>query len=121
MPIPAGPDDVIATTSDGTSFGFHLRTLADDTLIGFVALFSIEWNNGVGTMAVGIGNPDYRGKGYGADALFLILRYAFAELNLHRVGLDVISYNSAAIRAYERAGLPKRGRAPCRSVAGRYP
>ncbi len=89
--------------------GFSLRTVEDDRLIGFVAIHSIEWNNQAGLMAIGIGEADYRGRGYGADALRLILRYAFEELNLHRVGLDVISNNERAIRAYERAGFKQEG------------
>jgi len=88
---------------------FHLRTLEDDRLIGFVALHSIEWNNQVGLLAIGIGEPSYRGRGYGADALRLVLRYAFDELNLHRVGLDVIDNNAQAIQAYERVGFKREG------------
>ena len=88
---------------------FHLRTLDDDRLIGFVALHSIEWNNQAGLLSIGIGEPGYRGRGYGADALRLILRYAFEELNLYRVGLDVIADNARAIRAYEKAGFKHEG------------
>ena len=88
---------------------FHLRTLEDDRLIGFVAIDTIEWNNQVGLLAIGIGEPNYRGRGYGADALRLILRYAFDELNLHRVGLDVIANNAQAIQAYERVGFRQEG------------
>ena len=88
---------------------FDLRTVEDNRLIGFVAIHSIEWNNQAGLLAIGIGEPNYRGHGYGADALRLILRYAFDELNLHRVGLDVISNNAQAIRAYERVGFKQEG------------
>lgn len=90
---------------------FHLRTLDADRLIGFVALHSIEWNNQAGLLSIGIGDPEYRGRGYGSDALRLALRYAFAELNLYRLGLDVIAANAAAIRAYERAGFRHEGAA----------
>jgi RimJ/RimL family protein N-acetyltransferase len=90
---------------------FHLRTLQDDRLIGFVVIHSIEWNNQAGLLSIGIGDPDYRGRGYGSDALRLALRYAFDELNLYRVGLDVIAGNAAAIRAYERAGFRREGSA----------
>ncbi|MDQ0493016.1 GNAT family N-acetyltransferase [Paenibacillus brasilensis] len=89
---------------------FRLRTLADDVLIGFVAIHGIEWNNRTGQLAVGIGNTEYRGKGYGTEAVRLILRYAFYELNLNRVGLDVIEYNDQAIRTYEKAGFQIEGR-----------
>ncbi|NLF14059.1 MAG: GNAT family N-acetyltransferase [Anaerolineaceae bacterium] len=91
------------------SIEFRLRTLEDDRLVGFVALHTIEWNNRAAMLAIGIGEADYRGKGYGADALRLILRYAFDELNLERVGLDVIANNQAAMRAYERTGFRREG------------
>lgn len=40
----------------------------------------------------------------------LILCYAFNELNLNRVGLDVIEYNDQAIRTYQKAGFQLEGR-----------
>lgn len=88
---------------------FRLRTVADDTLIGFVALHSIEWNNGTALLSMGIGEAAYRDKGYGSEALRLTLRYAFTELNLYRVGLNVIGSNERAIRAYEKAGFVREG------------
>jgi RimJ/RimL family protein N-acetyltransferase len=108
---PRGPEAFVSADGAGTATAveFRLRTLEDDRLIGFVALHSIEWNNRAGLLSIGIGEPDYRGKGYGSEALRLILRYAFNELNLERVGLDVIANNLAAIRAYERAGFRQEG------------
>ncbi|MFC4618892.1 hypothetical protein ACFO4N_09140 [Camelliibacillus cellulosilyticus] len=47
------------------SIEFRLRTLEDESLIGFVALFGIEWNNQCGKVAIGIGDPHCRNKGYG--------------------------------------------------------
>jgi RimJ/RimL family protein N-acetyltransferase len=91
------------------SVEFRIRTLDADRLIGFVALHSIEWNNRAGLLSIGIGEAEYRGKGYGTDALRLVLRYAFDELNLLRVGLDVISNNVAAVRAYEKVGFVHEG------------
>lgn len=96
----AGPNEVY----------FRLRTIKDDKLIGFSAIHGIEWNNRVGLLAMGIGEVQNRNKGYGSDALRLTLRYAFHELNLHRVGLDVIEYNANAIRTYEKAGFRLEGR-----------
>ncbi len=98
-----------AKSHGSSNFEFRLRTIEDDRLIGFVALHGMEWNNQACLLAVGIGNPEYRGKGYGTDALNLMLRYAFYELNLNRVGLDVISYNLQAIKAYEKVGFKVEG------------
>ncbi|MBS2969524.1 GNAT family N-acetyltransferase [Metabacillus sp. KIGAM252] len=89
---------------------FRIRTNEEDQLLGFAALHSIEWNNQCGLLAIGIGEEENRGKGYGAEALQLLLQYAFYELNLNRVGLDVISYNEPAIRAYRKAGFTEEGR-----------
>ncbi|PLS18011.1 GNAT family N-acetyltransferase [Bacillus sp. M6-12] len=89
---------------------FRLRTIKDDQLIGFAAIHSIEWNNRAGLLAMGIGDSSNRNKGYGSEALRLILRYAFNELNLDRVGLEVIEYNKGGIRAYEKAGFQQEGR-----------
>jgi len=91
-------------------YHFAIRTRADDRLAGFVRLDHIEWNNGTSQVTLGIGDPNDRGRGFGAEALKLILRYAFAELNLHRVSLDVFEYNPRAIRSYEKAGFVVEGR-----------
>ncbi|GIN85207.1 N-acetyltransferase [Heyndrickxia sporothermodurans] len=98
------------STSSSNSFYFQVRTIQEDQLIGFVVIHSIEWNNRAGMLAIGIGEAKNRNKGYGTGALRLILRYAFHELNLTRVGLDVIDYNKRAIRAYEKVGFQQEGR-----------
>ena len=96
--------------ADPNRLEFHIRTLADDRLIGFVALHSVEWNNRAALLAIGIGEPEFLGQGYGTDALQLILRFAFHELNLYRVSLDVIASNTRAIRTYEKLGFQREGR-----------
>lgn len=92
-----------------TDFVFGIRLLADDALIGWIALDGILWSQQVGGLAVGIGRRDARGKGYGAEALRLLLDFAFDELNLHRVQLTVFAYNQRAIRLYERLGFQHEG------------
>jgi RimJ/RimL family protein N-acetyltransferase len=91
------------------NYYFHLRPLESDQPIGFVVLFNLKWRNQTAEMAIGIGAREYRGKGYGQEALFLLLRYAFTELMLRRVSLTVMEYNLAAIKAYERAGFQREG------------
>jgi len=91
------------------SYVFRIRTLADDTLIGVVALGDLQWNHQCAMMGIAIGDPDYWGKGYGSDAIQLMLRYAFHELNLYRVWLSTIGYNTRAARAFEKAGFRPEG------------
>lgn len=93
---------------DPNLFLFRLRTLADDLLIGSGDL-EVMWVNQSAFLAIGIGDSDYWGKGYGSDGLHLLLRYGFNELGLHRIGLNVISNNTRAICAYEKAGFSYEG------------
>lgn len=91
------------------SYTFGIRTLADDQLIGFVGLGGIQHTHGDTWVGIGIGDRKYWGKGYGSEAMRLILRYAFSELNLHRVSLGVFAYNTRAQRAYEKCGFQLEG------------
>lgn len=59
---------------------------------------------------ISIGEPEFWGKGYGSEALELVLRYAFEELNLNRMELDVLANNERAWRAHERAEFRREGR-----------
>jgi RimJ/RimL family protein N-acetyltransferase len=89
---------------------FSIRTLAEDKLIGFIAFEDIAWSNRDTYVAIGIGERDFCGKGYGTDAMRLMLRYGFEELNLHRVSLTVYEYNPRGIRSYEKCGFKHEGR-----------
>lgn len=89
---------------------FTFRRLADDRLIGFVGLADLDWVNGSGLAVIGIGERDCWGRGYGTDAMELILQYGFLELNLHSISLCVFAYNPRAIRSYEKAGFQHEGR-----------
>ncbi len=102
-------EETQALRSDSNGVLFHIHTLAEDRMIGFVAIHGIEWNNQAGKISIGIGDPEYRGQGYGTDAMRLALRYAFEELNLHRLGLNVNANNPGAIRVYEKLGFRHEG------------
>jgi RimJ/RimL family protein N-acetyltransferase len=62
-------------------------------------------------VAIALGERKFWGNGFGTDAMRVMLRYAFNELNLRRVGLIVFEYNPRAIRSYEKAGFVHEGRA----------
>lgn len=91
------------------SFTFAIRPLYTEEIIGIVDLDSIQWNHGAAWLAIAIGDGANRGQGYGTDAMRLMLRFAFSELNLHRVQLTVFEYNQRAIRMYERLGFTREG------------
>jgi RimJ/RimL family protein N-acetyltransferase len=89
---------------------FMIRRMQDDRLIGEIGLDGVKWNHGESFVGISIGEREFWGNGYGTEAMELILRFAFLELNLHRVSLDVFDYNPRAIRSYEKAGFIHEGR-----------
>jgi RimJ/RimL family protein N-acetyltransferase len=91
-------------------FYFAIRRNDDDTLVGFVEIDGVLWSQRVTYFSIAIGDPAERNRGYGSEALELMLGFAFHKLNLHRVALTVFSYNTQAIRAYEKAGFTLEGR-----------
>lgn len=92
------------------SYFFGIRTLAEDKLIGELALDVVNWSGREAFVGLGIGETEYWGKGCGTDAMNVLLRFAFTEINLHRVTLSVFEYNPRAIRSYEKAGFRHEGR-----------
>ncbi len=91
------------------TFMFAARPLDGDELIAFAELDGIVWSQRTGWISISIGDPARRGQGFGAEALRLLLSYAFDELNLYRVQLTVFSYNPGAIRLYEKLGFAREG------------
>ena len=87
-----------------------IRTLEEDRYIGFLAFFETFWNHGDAWVAIGLGESEFWGRGYGSEAMQLALRYAFNELNFHRVTLGVFEYNQRAIRSYQKVGFVEEGR-----------
>jgi RimJ/RimL family protein N-acetyltransferase len=94
------------------AYEFVIETLTEQRNIGFVGLDGDGINSPHRDAFVGIsiGPEELWGKGYGTDAMEIILRYAFTELNLHRVSLNVFAYNTRAIRSYEKCGFRVEGR-----------
>lgn len=86
-------------------FYFTIRSAEDDRLLGFVRLYWIEWSHGSGSIQLGIGEPQNRRRGYGSEAMNLILRYAFRELNLYRLSAWIGEDNPDGIRFFKRFGF----------------
>ena len=90
---------------DKNLFHFMIRAKEDDRLIGKAIIQWIEWTNSNSWIQLGIGAAEDRRKGYGTQALQMLLRFAFAELNLFRVTAMVPEYNNAAIALLYKFGF----------------
>jgi RimJ/RimL family protein N-acetyltransferase len=91
-------------------YAFSIHTLTDDRIIGNLDLNGIEWAAGNAWIGIGIGEPEFWGKGYGREAMQLIMRYGFEQLNLKRISLTVYEYNQRGYRLYLKLGFREEGR-----------
>lgn len=92
---------------------FHRVFLGIETesgaLVGVVSLKRAEAEHRNADFGIAIERA-YWDKGYGTDATRTMLRFAFAEMGLHRVTLGVVDYNARAQRVYEKCGFQVEGR-----------
>lgn len=82
----------------------------DEQFIGVVFLHSINKLDQRATLGISIFDEARLGQGFGTRAMRLMLRHAFTDMCLHRVGLRTIEYNHRAIAAYKKLGFAEEGR-----------
>jgi RimJ/RimL family protein N-acetyltransferase len=96
--------------TDPLNHAFVIMLRADASSIGITACHNIDWPNRVAEVGIIIGEPEQLSRGYGTEALMLLLGYSFDRLNLHRVFLRVLDFNQRAIESYLKCGFSKEGR-----------
>ena len=82
---------------------------ADGRLVGQCNLRDIDPVNRRAELGIAL-LGDEIGKGYGSDAIRVLLDYAFRHLNLHKVSLDTLATNEPGLRAYRACGFIEEGR-----------
>jgi len=102
----------IETAAAGTDVAnkvFVIETLSERKYIGSIGLHNINWLCRHAELGMVIGDKDYWGRGYGTDAVRVLLRLAFDKVGLHRIHLHVFDFNQRAISCYEKCGFRREG------------
>ncbi|WP_442602983.1 GNAT family N-acetyltransferase [Paenibacillus sp. KN14-4R] len=97
-------------SSDSTRIDLLLIRKQDEKSVGDIVLMDMDETNRSAHMRITIFDEEDYGKGYGPEAIRLLLHHAFGVLNLHRIELNVYAFNQRAIRAYEKIGFVQEGR-----------
>ena len=87
-------------------WGVELGATGD--LVGTCTLAALDPKNRRAELGFALGRR-YWGQGYMAEALPVLLRFAFDELQLHRVTDDTDPRNQPSIRVLERLGFRREG------------
>ena len=90
------------------TYTFAIETL-DGIYLGGCGVNSIDWKNRKAEIGIFIGDKDYWGKGYGSDAIQILVKFIFEEMNINKIGLSVYSYNERAKKAYKKCGFVEDG------------
>ncbi|MEC0184412.1 GNAT family protein [Paenibacillus peoriae] len=98
-----------AKGQDTSSLLLLIALCENDRVIGDIALQDIDTMNRSAGIRIAINEQGDQGKGYGSEALILMLGYGFGICNLHRIELNVFDYNERAIRCYEKVGFQREG------------
>ncbi|MDX2077536.1 MAG: GNAT family protein [bacterium] len=94
---------------DEKTYYFGIRSRDDDHLLGNCHIEIESQPSRHGWVSIYIGEPDDWGKGYGTEAMGVLVRFGFMELNLHRISLNVFSYNERGMKSYEKVGFVHEG------------
>lgn len=92
------------------SYDFSIVNLKDDNIIGTISLENINNISRAAELGIFIGEKDYLSKGYGAEAIMLVLDYGFNYLNLNSIRLQVLEFNQRAMKCYNKCGFIENGR-----------
>lgn len=104
-----GEKEWIVNAGKKGDVNFAIVRKEDDELLGNCSLMDIDRINRKCTIGIFIGDEENRSKGYGKEALKLLLNYAFNFQNMHNVNLNVFSFNKRVIKCYEKIGFKTCG------------
>lgn len=97
-------------SSSKDEYNFAIETLGDEKYIGGCGINAVDWKNSVATVGIFIGDKECWGRGYGTDAMKVLMTFIFEQMNIHKIKLNVFSYNERAIKSYEKCGFRVEGR-----------
>jgi RimJ/RimL family protein N-acetyltransferase len=98
------------TEGEDDVYRFLICRLEDDVPVGRTDLFDIDKGHGSCAFGITIGDPADWGHGYGSDALNALVDFAFGQLRMERIWMDVEAGNERARAAYRKAGFQEEGR-----------
>ena len=77
--------------------------------LGTVVLSDIDQKNGTAQIHIKLGVENCRGKGFGTEAVNTITEYAFSEMRLNCIYAEVLEYNTASQKLFEKCGFQRDG------------
>lgn len=91
------------------TYDFAIEDLKTGKYIGGCSINECDVKNRTCVVGIMIGDKEYWGKGYGSDALKVLIKFIFEEVNMNKIKLNVFSFNNRAIACYKKVGFKEEG------------
>lgn len=98
-----------ANSASNDTYTFAIERLEDNKYIGGCGVNEIDWKNSKVVVGIAIGDREFWNKGYGSDAMQILIEFIFEQMNINKIKLNVYSFNQRAIRCYEKCGFKREG------------
>lgn len=99
----------VLSGEDQSRVYFAIDNIEDDKHIGFIHLYNIDYIASNAYFGITIGDKSEHGKGKAREAIHLLVQFGFKLLNLHKINLEVASFNTIAIGLYRSFGFKTEG------------
>ena len=81
----------------------------NDDALGMIDIFDFDFKNRRAGIGILVKNIENRKKGYGKEALNLLVNYCFNHLDLHQLYCNISEENVASIGLFENQGFERIG------------
>jgi len=90
------------------SLSFAIEDKETGQYIGGCGYNKIDWKNSFAVVGIFVA-PSHHGRGYGTDAMNVLVNFIFSEMNLNKIVLYVFGFNERAIKSYKKCGFQVEG------------
>lgn len=98
-----------AISANSDTYNFAIEDRKTGKYLGGCGVNEVDWKNSKVVVGIFIGASEYRNKGYGTDAMKVLVKFIFEQMNINKVKLGAYSFNQRAIRCYEKVGFQVEG------------
>lgn len=96
-------------TSGQDNYCFAIETLDTGAYIGGCGINWLDWKNSRAMIGIFIGPAEFQGRGYGTDAMHVLISFIFNEMNIRKIKLLVYAFNERAVKCYQKCGFVVEG------------
>ena len=99
-----------AMEASATERHFAIERKDDRSHIGNASIHDIDWVSRTAWFGLFIGEPTAWNRGFGSDAIETLVRFAFEDMNLHKLRINVFDYNERAKHVLQSRGFVQEGK-----------